>query len=188
MSVMPFPTSSTECNEYIDAEREGGAPRAHISTTRAARARQRLAWSTQRAGALAHAAFIRRTRLLLGLLQPSCAKLQSYCELVSTRGFQAASQAGASAAALESLHEELDIVVRCAGHLLADEPALVDRRLPGHQLAGDRAVEEIARLAARCPHGFRQRERRRPQRQRLWQWRLWLWLGLWLQLWLAACL
>ena len=72
--------------------------------------------------ALGRAKLPAAVNLLLGPLQSCTAKLRSYCELVSTEGAEAAARAGASANAVASLHEECDCLVRCAGHLIADEP------------------------------------------------------------------
>ena len=60
--------------------------------------------------------------LLLGRIEHCTTQLRGYCELVATQGAAAASAAGGSAANLASLHEQCDCLVRCAGHLLADEP------------------------------------------------------------------
>ena len=61
--------------------------------------------------------------LLIARLDGCTSQLRSYCELVSAQGAAAAERAGASAASLASLHEQCEALVRCAGHLLADDPA-----------------------------------------------------------------
>ena len=60
--------------------------------------------------------------LLLEGLTANTARLRSYCELVAASGAQAAAAAGASSSAMAALHEQSEVLVRCAGYLLADAP------------------------------------------------------------------
>ena len=95
--------------------------------------------------------------LLLAPLQSCTSQLRAYCELAATGGAAAAAQAGASVHSLASLHEQCDCLVRCIGHLIADEPAHGETLEPPPEAAvldeGSAAAPDATQGAGSTPVG-----------------------------------